>query len=93
MIHYVWLVLKALDVLVLNVLLSPLWNMLSGSNDFGQLETLSDAMGERIRSDKASGFEVWLCRRLSMIDWQDEKHCISSIIEDDILNESNKWRK
>ena len=44
--------------------------------------TLSGRIGERIRVGRATKFEVYLCRTLSIVFF-DKKHCISSIEEDE----------
>lgn len=68
-----------LDVLLLNVLPSPLLNWLTTSKDFGQMETLSDALGERILAGRSTWFGRCICRCLNKLD---DNHCLESVIQD-----------
>jgi hypothetical protein len=68
-----------LDMLVFNILFSPITNAATNSRDFGQFETLSDALGERIKAGKSGKFGKCICKCLHMLD---KNHCEESIIVD-----------
>lgn len=63
-----------------------LWNILITIDQFANTllggnpdETISGRMGWRIKTGKATKFELWLCRVLSKIDTTTKKHCVESI--------------
>lgn len=56
-------------------------NALLGGNED---QTMSGRMGYRIKTGKASKFELWLCKQLSKIDPYTTSHCEESIEYDEL---------
>ena len=56
-------------------------NALLGGNED---HTMSGRMGYRIKTGKANGFEIWLCKQLSRADPYSDTHCVSSIEYDEV---------
>ena len=46
--------------------------------------TISGRMGYRIKTGKATKFEIWLCKVLSKIDQTTDTHCLSAIEWDEV---------
>lgn len=80
---YLWNILISLDQLILNVVLSPLWNwLLKPYFKFGNPdETMSSVMGKNNQLDdnKCKGCII-ICKMLSFLQIS---HCLKSIEKDE----------